>query len=152
MGRPVKVLTISDDEHDELHSWLRRRQMPAAEQQRARIILLSTQGLSDAQIGERAGVSVETVGKWRKRFERARIEGVTDEPRNGRPRTIDGDKVSEVIDKTLQSNPDHATHWSTTLMAIETDLNAIARSGRGAKNITADAPSRHAIPAHRRHT
>lgn len=128
MARPVKALTISDAEREELESWLRRRQMPAAEQQRARMVLLSTEGLPASDIGERVGVSAETVGKWRKRFEQSRIAGLTDAPRSGRPRTIDDDKVTEVINKTLQSTPDDATHWSTTLMAKEAGLNAMAVS------------------------
>ena len=128
MARPVKALTISDAEREELESWLRRRQMPAAEQQRARMILLSTEGLPASQIGQRVGVSAETVGKWRKRFEQSRIAGLTDAPRSGRPRTIDDDKVTQVINKTLQSKPDNATHWSTTLMAKETGLSAMAVS------------------------
>ncbi|WP_019563730.1 helix-turn-helix domain-containing protein, partial [Thioalkalivibrio sp. ALMg13-2] len=66
MGRPIKTLTISEAERDELESWLRRRQMPAAEQQRARMILLSTRGLKASEIGARVGVSAETVSKWRK--------------------------------------------------------------------------------------
>lgn len=127
-ARPIKVIAISDEERDELQSWLRRRQMPAAEQQRARMILLSTEGLSGAEIGRRVGVSAETVGKWRKRFERSGVAGLTDAPRSGRPRTIDDAKVTEVIEKTLQSRPDNATHWSTTLMAEETGLNAMAIS------------------------
>ncbi|PSQ92676.1 MAG: IS630 family transposase [Proteobacteria bacterium SW_6_67_9] len=128
MARPVKTLEISGEQRQELESWLRRRQMPAAEQQRARMILLSTQDLPAREIGQRVGVSAETVGKWRKRFEQAGIAGLTDAPRSGRPRTIDDDKVGEVIDKTLQSKPDNATHWSTTLMANETGLSAMAIS------------------------
>ena len=128
MGRPVKPVAITDEERDELNSWLRRRQMPAAEQQRARIILLSSEGLSGRAIGERVGVTAETVSKWRKRFDKFGIEGLTDAPRSGRPRTIDDEKVTEVINKTLQSSPSKATHWSTTLMAKETGLSAMAIS------------------------
>lgn len=128
MGRPVKVLDITDDEQAELKRWLRSRQIPAAEQQRAKIILLSTEGLSGKVIGERVGVTAETVGKWRRRFELYRIDGLTDAPRSGRPRSIHDDKVAEVINKTLQTKPANATHWSTTLMAKETGLNAMAIS------------------------
>ncbi len=42
MGRPIKVLTITDQEKITLQKWLRRRQMPAAEQMRARTVLLGT--------------------------------------------------------------------------------------------------------------
>lgn len=128
MGRPVIPLIITDEEHDELNTWVRRRQMPAAEQQRARMILLSTEGLPGRVIAERVGVTAETVSKWRKRFEQFRVAGLTDAPRSGRPRSIDDEKVADVINKTLQSKPKDATHWSTTLMARETGLNAMAIS------------------------
>ncbi len=127
-GRPTRKITLSEDEREELKRWLRRRQMPAAEQCRARIILLSEEGLSGVEIGKRVGVTTQTVSKWRTRFEQDRIEGLTDSPRSGRPRTIDGQKVAEVIEKTLQAKPSKATHWSTTLMAKETGLNPMAIS------------------------
>jgi len=128
MARPVKPLVITDPEREELKHWLRRHQMPAAEQLRARIILLSTTGIAGHEIGRRTGVTAETVSKWRRRFEQYRLAGLTDAPRSGRPRSIDDDKVTEVINKTLQSVPANATHWSTTLMARETGLNAMAIS------------------------
>ena len=127
-GRPIKTLMISADDRQELRRWLRRRQMPAAEQTRARIVLLSSEGLSGKDIGERTGVTAQTVVKWRARFEREGIEGLTDSPRSGRPRTISDEKVAEVIEKTLQTKPSKARHWSTTLMAEETQLNAMAIS------------------------
>ncbi len=78
---------MTEEDRKELNAWLRRRQMPAAEQQRARMVLLgcghlpaaeqqrarmvllSTEGLPGWVIAERVGVTAETVGKWRKRFE-----------------------------------------------------------------------------------
>ncbi len=128
-GRPPKKIVLTEEERDELNSWLRRRRMPAAEQMRARIILQSCdESLSGREIGERLGTTSETVSKWRKRFEKFRIEGLTDAPRSGRPRTITDKKVAEVIEKTLKEKPNNATHWSTTLMAVETDLNAMTIS------------------------
>lgn len=127
-GRPIQVLEVSEKDKQELRQWLRKRQMPAAEQTRARIILLSTEGYSGTEIGKRTGVTAQTVSKWRTRFEQDGLEGLTDAPRSGRPRTISDDKVAEVIEKTLQSKPSNATHWSTTLMAEETQLNAMAIS------------------------
>lgn len=127
-GRPVRQFTLSDDERKELRHWLRRRQMPAVEQLRARIILLSEEGLSGVEIGKRVGVTTQTVSKWRTRFEENGIEGLSDFPRSGRPRTINDEKVAEVIEKTLGSKPPAASHWSTTLMAKETHLNTMAVS------------------------
>ncbi len=127
-GRPIQTLYLSEPDQQELERWLRRRQMPAAEQTRARIILLSAKGLSGAEVGKQTGVSVQTVSKWRNRYAQEGIDGLTDAPRSGRPRTISDEKVAEVIGKTLQSKPMSATHWSTTLMAKETQLNPMAIS------------------------
>jgi transposase len=60
-----------------------------------------------------------TVGKWRRRFLTDRIEGLLDEARPGRPRTIGDDQVAAVIERTLRSTPKDATHWSIRSMATQ---------------------------------
>lgn len=128
MARIARPLIISDEERDELNSWLRRRKMPAAEQLRARIILLSTKGLPGRIIAERTGVTAETVGKWRNRFKEFRVAGLTDAPRSGRPRSINDDKVTDIIEKTIETKPKDATQWSTTSMAKEVGVSAMSIS------------------------
>ena len=102
--------------------------MPAAEQLRARIILLSTQGLPGSEVGDRVGVTSETANKWRNRFKARWVAGLTDAPRTGRPRTINDQKVTDLINKTLREKPKNATHWSTNLMAKEAGLSAMSVS------------------------
>src|SRR5438034_9584587 len=46
----------------------------------------------ESVVADELGVSQGTVSKWRSRFLRARLEGLTDEPRPGRPRTVVDDK------------------------------------------------------------
>jgi transposase len=125
--KPIK-LELADSERSELLQWVRRRKTPAAQKQRAELILDCAEGQPGREIAARHGVSIQTVSKWRQRFERYRMAGLTDAPRLGRPRTIDDEKVAEVVEKTLREKPDNATHWSTTLMAKETGLNAMAVS------------------------
>lgn len=52
-----------------------------------------------------------------------RCDGLIDEARPGRPRTIDDDQVAEVIERTLRTTPADATHWSTRSMAAETGFS-----------------------------
>jgi len=68
-------------------------------------------------------VSEHTVGKWRRRFLSDRIDGLLDEPRSGRPRSIDDDAVAAVIERTLRTKPDDATHWSIRSMAAVTGFS-----------------------------
>ncbi|MGH6864344.1 MAG: helix-turn-helix domain-containing protein, partial [Methylocella sp.] len=70
----------------------------------------------------RLGVGSHTVGKWRNRFIAARIEGLYDEMRTGRPRTAEDEAVAEPITKTLARKPKAATHWSVRAMAKETGI------------------------------
>jgi transposase len=67
-----------------------------------------------------------TVAKWRRRFAAERLDGLVDEPRPGRPRTVSDAHVDEVITKTLEGAPKHATHWSTRSMAAEVGLTQSA--------------------------
>lgn len=64
-----------------------------------------------------------TVGKWRRRFVEGRLEGLTDEYRAGRPRTVSDAQVAQVIERTLNTTPKDATHWSIRSMASETGLS-----------------------------
>ena len=97
--------------------------LPYALVQRARIILASAEGLNNSAVAKRVGVTPQTVGKWRRRFRAAGIEGLHDELRPGRPRTYDDDQVASVINRALQEKPDAATHWSTRRLGQATGIS-----------------------------
>ena len=75
------------------------------------------------EVATQLGVHEHTVGKWRRRFAQDRIEGLTDEYRSGRPRTVSDEQVAEVIERTLNTMPKDATHWSIRSMAAATGLS-----------------------------
>ncbi|MBV9819860.1 MAG: IS630 family transposase, partial [Solirubrobacterales bacterium] len=120
------VIELSEDERSQLESWARRRTSAQALAQRSRIVLLAAEGLKNVEIAERLGVHRPMVTKWRNRFAEHRLDGLSDEPRPGQPRTITDAKVEEVIVKTLETTPKHATHWSTRSMAREVGLTQSA--------------------------
>ena len=90
---------------------------------RARIILGASEGLSNTEIARRERVSLPTVGKWRSRYAREKIEALVDAPRSGAPRSIGDKKVEEVLAKTLETTPRARTHWSSRLMAKEAGIS-----------------------------
>jgi transposase len=127
MPSPVAVaIELTADERARLECWARRRSSAQALALRSRIVLLAGEGLKNTEIAERLGIDHATVRKWRNRFAQRGLEGVLDEPRPGRPRTIGDDKVEEVIVKTLETTPRDATHWSTRSMAREVGLTQSA--------------------------
>ena len=126
--KPVAV-DLTDDERVTLEQWARRRKTAQALAQRSRIVLACAQGRSNTEIAAELGVARDTVAKWRSRFVAARLQGLTDEPRPGAPRTITDEQVETVITKTLEDKPDNAdTHWSTRSMAAATGMSQSAIS------------------------
>jgi transposase len=117
---------LSDDERAQLESWTRRRTSAQALALRSRIVLLAADGLNNTEVAAELGIHRNVAGKWRSRFLEHRLDGLTDEPRPGRPRTITDEQVEEVVIKTLESTPKDATHWSTRSMAREVGLTQSA--------------------------
>jgi transposase len=122
-GRPKARLELTGEERQQLESWARRRTSAQALAQRSRIVLACAAGEDNTTVAARERVSAAMVGKWRGRFVERRLEGLVDEPRAGRPRTITDAQVEEVIVRTLETTPKNATHWSTRSMAAQTGLS-----------------------------
>jgi len=128
-GRPKTELVLSDGDREQLERWARRRRTSSGLATRSRIVLACAQGKANTQVAVDVGVSAQTVGKWRARFVAGGVDGLIDEPRPGRPRTIADEQVEAVIVKTLESVPtDGGTHWSTRAMAAAAGLNQTAVS------------------------
>ncbi len=125
-GRPKTELVLSDHEREQLQSWARRRKTAQALALRSRIILECASGTDNKVVADRLAVTPQTVSKWRNRFVTMRLDGLTDAPRTGTPRTIEDAQVEEVIIRTLESTPKDATHWSTRSMAKEVGMSQSA--------------------------
>src|SRR6202795_2682678 len=121
-GRPKAVLTMSSDERAHLLAITRSRSLPAALTLRAKIVLACEREPSNAMVATRLGGGPHTIGKWGRRFIADRIEGLYDEMRTGRPRTVEDEAVAELITKTLARKPKAATHWSVRAISKETGI------------------------------
>ena len=127
MPNPVAVaIDLSDDERAQLEAWARRRRSAQALAQRSRIVLLAADGLKNTEIAGQLQIHRAMAAKWRSRFAEQRLDGLVDEPRPGRPRTVTDEHVEDVIVKTLETTPRDATHWSTRSMAREVGLTQSA--------------------------
>src|SRR5690606_14478381 len=123
-GRPKADLVLSEDERAQLSTMARSRAIPAALVTRSRIVLAACTGQANSEIAQRLHLARATVGKWRRRFIKHRINGLYDELRPGKPRTIDDERVAELINKTLHTKPaDGSTHWSVRAIAAETSIS-----------------------------
>ena len=118
-GRLAPPVSLTEEERNQLESYVRSRSMPSGLSTRFKIILLAADGMGNKEISENVGLSRASVGKWRKRYSEKGIEGLHDELRPGRPRSVSDEKVAALIHKTIKSRPEGETHWSTRTMANE---------------------------------
>lgn len=79
------VIELTRQERDELESRARKYTSPYRDVIRAKIVLLAAQGVSNDFIASRLDTPRQIVSKWRKRFCVARLPGLEEEPRGGRP-------------------------------------------------------------------
>ena len=100
-GRPLRALTLSPAERDQLGALTHARSMPQALVTRARIILGAAEGRSNTTIAAQLGLSKPTVGLWRQRYLAQRVQGLYDELRPGGPRTLRDEQIAVLIRRTL---------------------------------------------------
>ena len=122
LGRPKTALILTEDERMQLDSLAHRSRTAPDVARRARIVLACAAGHDNKVVAKRLRMSQVTVCKWRGRFVRERLDGLSDEPRPGTPRQISDEQIEQVIVRTLEETPQGATHWSTRGMAKASGL------------------------------
>jgi len=122
MPRSLREVNVTPQQRKTLKARQRSRSISNGDALRARIVLLAAQGETAREIAERLDISVRSVYKWTRRFQEDGVEGLDDKSRSGRPRTVDADRIFEVLQKTLTQIPLGCTNWSVRLMADAVEL------------------------------
>lgn len=122
-GRPVAPIVLNDDERSQLLSVANSRALPHGLVRRAQIVLACSDGEANSSIARRMKLTNATVGKWRRRYRQHGIQGLHEELRAGRPRSLKDEQVAEVINTALQCRPPADTHWSVRSMAEHTGIS-----------------------------
>ncbi|GAA2418891.1 IS630 family transposase [Nonomuraea africana] len=119
----LEPLVLSPTERLTLQGWVTRRTTAQGLALRARIVLACAEGGSNMAVAGRLRIDRKTVARWRSRFLRDRLDGLSDEPRPGVPRTITDAQVEEVVVRTLEQTPEGATHWSKRELAKQVGIS-----------------------------
>jgi transposase len=117
-GMPPSAVRVvlRDGDRERLMALTRASTAPAGLVQRARIVLLAADGVSNTEIAVRLQVARQTVVTWRKRYVDGGMAALEDADRPGRPVVHDDVKV---VVATLEPPPEGlgVTHWSSRLLA-----------------------------------
>ena len=124
-------LDVRGKDKRQLRSWSRSSGIRAGLAQRARIVLLAAEGVSNTEIASRVGVSRPTVVQWRARYAQGGVAALADRARPGRPRRVD---QAQIVVETLTPPPAKlgVTHWSSRLLAEQLGIGnaTVARAWR----------------------
>jgi transposase len=114
-NRPAPALALRDGDREELRRITRSSSVRAGLALRARIVLAAADGEANERIAARVGASKVTVLHWRRRYLERGLAGLADQPRSGRPRTVDH---RAIVSATLRPPPKKygVTHWSSRLL------------------------------------
>lgn len=121
--RADAAIELTELQRAELQKVARSRRTPQALAQRARIVLMTADGTGPSAIGEELGISQPTIRKWRTRYVEQGLPGLRSEPRPGRPRSLDDQRVADLLNQALQTRPAKQTHWSVRSFAAEASIS-----------------------------
>jgi len=111
-------ISLSNVERQELERRAKTRNLPHKIVLRAKIISMASERKSNTMIAKTLGVSRPTVIHWRTSFIEKGLPGLEDVPKSGRPAVVSNDIIQDIILSTM-TKPNHATNWSTRIMAKE---------------------------------
>src|SRR5881296_3833001 len=124
---PAEALALSGEEVTELRRLVRAPKTPQKVVLRAKVALAAAAGRSNNAIAGDLGISRPTVILWRTRMAAHGVEGIIhDATRPGRRKQLPPEVVDRVVQATLSTKPEGATHWSIRDMAKAQGLSAAA--------------------------
>jgi transposase len=118
MRAPTPPLKVTEHQREVLEMLSRSQTAAHRDVQRAKALLMASDGFATTRVANEIRVSPATVTRWRECFERDGLKGsVKVQPGRGRKPSIPPEKVQEIVHATLHEKPPGETHWSCRSMA-----------------------------------
>ena len=118
MGKKLYIVDLTDEEREQAIELTRKGKVSTRKVTRARILLKADEGWTDEQIVAALDTSVRTVERTRKRFvEGGLLKALTDDPRPGSKRKLDGRGEAYLLALTCSEPPEDHEHWALRLLA-----------------------------------
>jgi transposase len=123
MGK-IERIEVPTADRERLETLVRDRNTPQKVVWRARIVLLTGEGLRATEVAARVGTSTLTVRRWRRRYAQAGVEGLLkDATRPPGRKPLTAAVIRRVLHLTLHEKPPRATQWSVRSLADAVGLS-----------------------------
>jgi transposase len=117
MARPPARIQLSEEEESVLRGWTRKGSGEQRLADRARIVLLSHEGVTVEKIAEQLHTRPARISKWRQRFAEGRLNALSDAARPGKPHTYTEETEQRVLRLLDQPAPEGYAQWNGPLLA-----------------------------------
>mgnify|MGYP001178115652 CR=1 FL=1 len=130
------VVTLNDEEREQLNALICKGRHPARQLLKARVLLKADasdagEGWSDSQIAAALETSVDTVARTRQCLVEEGLDGALKHhhsPNSARPRVFDGAAEAKLIALTRSPPPEGRAKWTLRLLEDKVvELNIVAR-------------------------
>lgn len=113
----AEPIALDEEEHSQLEEIGGSQSLPAGFVLRAKIVLLLSGGWSYARVADKLDTSARTVGKWKRRFLQARLDGLETERPGQAPSKLTVKLRARILNATRRKPRDGSTHWSCRKLA-----------------------------------
>src|SRR5258708_21589065 len=117
MARPPARIQLTEEEEAVLGGWTRKGSGEQRLADRARIVLLSHEGMTVEKIAEQMHTRSARISKWRQRFAEGRLNALSDAARPGKPHTYTDETERRVLGLLDQPAPEGYAQWNGPLLA-----------------------------------
>jgi transposase len=117
MARPPARIQLTAEEETILRGWTRKGTGEQRLVDRARIVLLSHEGMTVERIAEQLHTRPARISKWRQRFVEGRLNALSDAARPGKPHTYTEETERRVLRLLDEAPPEGYAQWNGPLLA-----------------------------------
>ena len=116
MQLPHISITLTTEERQKLEEIVHSRTAQYRQMQRARLILLAAEGMTNTAIAQEVGLSRAMVVQWRQRFAKSRLDGLQELPGRGPKPKYDDMTVKRILAKLDTPPPAGYSSWNGELL------------------------------------
>lgn len=117
MSKGAAPIVLSVEEEKSLQQWVRAGTSEQRLVDRARAVLLASEGRTNREIANALQTRPARISKWRRRFAKNRLKGLGDALRSGRPRHYDATTERRILRQLDEPPPSGYARWGGGLVA-----------------------------------